>query len=122
MRGSGVVAWADTDASGWIHHTAAFRWVEEVEHAFVRSVGVDPGRFPRRTVSATYDRPLRAGDPYEVDLRVASLGRTSITWEWTILTGDTAAIEGRHTAIHVGEEGRPAPLPDALRAALEGES
>jgi acyl-CoA thioesterase FadM len=116
----GVVPWADTDASGRFHFTAPLRWVEDVEHRAYRTAGLDPGRFPRRAVASTYVRPLGAGDPYTVDLVVERVGTTSIGYRWRVLSDGAVCVEGSHTVVHVGDDGRPAPLPDDLRAALTG--
>lgn len=122
VTGEGIVGWADTDASGWIHFTAPFRWVEVVEHAFYRDAGAEPGRFPRRAVSADYTRPLTAGTRYAVELVPERVGATSITWSWSIWDGDDrsgeAAITGRFVAVHLGDDGRPAALPPSLTRSL----
>ncbi len=118
MKREGVVAFADTDASGWIHFTAPLRWAEETEHALCRSVGVDPSRFPRRAVESRYDRPLRAGERFVVDLRAANVGRTSVTYAWTVHLDGEVAVAGSHTCSHLGDDGRPTPVPDALREVL----
>lgn len=120
LTGTGVVGWADTDASGWIHFTAPFRWVEEVEHAFYRRVGVDPRIFPRRAVTAEYITPLTAGTQYTVQLQTERLGGTSITWSWTIHDAERsiAAVTGRFVAVHLDHEGRPIRLPTELTRSL----
>ncbi|MFI8092141.1 acyl-CoA thioesterase [Streptomyces sp. NPDC086080] len=117
---SGVVAFSDTDASGRFHFTAAYRWAENTEHAFHRSVlpGIDIGRFPRRATSATYERPLTAGDTYTVDLGLDRIGNSSITYAWTVTGPAGVCVRGEHTVVHVDADGRPAPVPGALRERL----
>lgn len=119
----GLVRWADTDASGWIHFTAALRWAEEAEHGVYRSLGVEPGRFPRRSVDVEYHAPFRAGTPFIVYLELDRFGTTSLTWSWSIYSRDDdgvgpntekPAITGHFTAVHLGSEGRPAELPTEL--------
>ncbi len=117
------VAWVDTDAGGRIHFTAAFRWAEAVETELMRRLGVldgDWGDFPRRKVEAEYLKVLRFDDEIEVKLRVDNVGRTSVTYAWTIAKDGEPHIKGRHTVVHVDGDGRPAPLDDALRVALDG--
>lgn len=116
------VAWVDTDAGGRIHFTAAFRWAEAAETELMRRLGVlneEWGDFPRRKVEAEYFRVLRFDDEIEIRLRVEKVGRTSVTYAWTIASGGEAAIKGRHTVVHVDAEGRPEPLADGLRALLD---
>ncbi|MGW3588068.1 acyl-CoA thioesterase [Streptomyces fungicidicus] len=116
-RTSGVVAWSDTDASGRFHHTAAYRWAENTEHAFYRSVlpDADIGRFPRRATAASYHRPLMAGDEYTVELELEHIGNSSLAYTWTVTGPAGVCVHGEHTVVHVDAGGRPAPVPPALR-------
>jgi YbgC/YbaW family acyl-CoA thioester hydrolase len=116
------VAWVDTDAGGRIHFTAALKWAEEAETELMRRVGVLGerwGDFPRRKVEAEYLNVLRFDDEIEVRLRVENVGRTSVTYAWTISKEGEPHVKGRHTVVHVDSDGRPAPLDDKLRAVLD---
>ena len=116
------VAWVDTDAGERIHFTAAFRWAEAAEVALMRRLGfLDStwGDYPRRKVEAEYLKVLRFEDEIEIRLRVDKVGRTSVTYAWTITKGGEPHVKGRHTVVHVDTDGRSEPLPDALRAALD---
>jgi acyl-CoA thioester hydrolase len=116
------VAWVDTDAGGRIHFSNAFRWAELAETSLVReSLSLDEwGSFPRKHVHAEFLKVLRFDDEIEVRLTVERLGRTSITYAWTISKDGEPYVVGGHTVVHVDSEGRPAPLPDGVRAALGG--
>jgi YbgC/YbaW family acyl-CoA thioester hydrolase len=116
------VAWVDTDAGGRIHFSNAFRWAERAETALMRSLlSLDEwGSYPRKQVEAEFHKVLTFDDEIEVRLRVERLGRTSITYTWTISKDGEPCIDGRHTVVHVDADGRPAPLPDRVRAALRG--
>lgn len=120
----GRVAWVDTDAGGRIHHTAAFRWAEIVEHSLFRRIrpGFEAAVFPRRSVEATYHSALVFDDEFEVLLWVDCVGRTSVTFVWEVRSGGVLCVEGRHTAVHVDAAGKPAPLPAWLRKGLEKEA
>jgi acyl-CoA thioester hydrolase len=117
------VAWVDTDAGGRIHFTAAFRYAEEAETGLMREAGLlqDWGDYPRRHVEAEFRNVLRFEDEFEVRLRADRLGTTSITYVWEILKDGEVYIHGRHTVVHVDRDGRRAPLPDTVRAALSAE-
>ncbi|MFK0113341.1 acyl-CoA thioesterase [Streptomyces sp. NPDC091217] len=119
---SPLVQWSDTDASGRFHFTAPMKWVEDAEHRFYRDVHLDPACFPRRAVQTSYVRPLGAGDHYDIDFEVDSLGRTSITYQWRIRAAAGICVEGSHVVVHVGPDGKPAPVPDTLRAVLKAAS
>jgi acyl-CoA thioester hydrolase len=114
------VAWIDTDASGRIHYSAVFRWVEAAEAGLRRGLGIldDWERYPRRALQVEYRQALRFEDEVEVVLVPRALGRTSITWDWQIARGGEVCVQGSHTVVHVDAAGRPAPLPDRVRTAL----
>jgi acyl-CoA thioester hydrolase len=114
------VAWVDTDAGGRIHFTAAFRWAELAETSLVRRLGLlnGWGDYPRRHVEAEYLRVLRFEDEIEVRLRVEQVGTSSIRYAWEIAKEGVPYVEGRHTVVHVGGDGRPEPLPERVRTAL----
>ena len=116
------VAWVDTDAGGRIHFTAVFRYAEAAETGLARRLGLLEGwgSYPRRRVEAEYLKVLRFEDEVEVRLRVERVGRTSITYAWEILEDGEVCVTGGHVAVHVDEEGRAAPVPDRVRAALGG--
>jgi acyl-CoA thioester hydrolase len=118
------VGWIDTDASGRIHHTAAFRWVEATEVALFRKLGLldgGVGRWPRRHVEAEYLQALAFDQDVEVCLDVASVGTSSVTFEWRISREGEVAVEGRHTVVQVDDYGQPLPLyADAREALVRG--
>ena len=116
------VAWVDTDAGGRIHFTAVFRYAEAAETALRRELDLtdDWPDYPRRRVEADYLSVLRFEDEIDVRIRAERLGTTSITWAWEIDRHGERCVEGRHTVVHVDANGRPAPLPDAVRSALAG--
>jgi YbgC/YbaW family acyl-CoA thioester hydrolase len=116
------VAWVDTDAGGRIHFAAVFRWAEAAETALRRRLGIldDWGDYPRRRVEAEYAAVLRFEDELDVTIAPERVGETSITWRWTVARDGEECVTGRHTVVHVDAEGRPAPLPEGVRRALEG--
>jgi acyl-CoA thioester hydrolase len=117
------VAWVDTDAGARIHFTAAFRWAEATELALYRRLGLLDlvPHVPRRHVEAEFHRVLVFEDELEVALSVASVGTTSIHYEWEITRGGDVAVTGRHTVVNVDDEGRAVPVAADVRAALTGE-
>ena len=115
------VAWVDTDTGGRIHFTAAFRWAEVTETSLYRRLGLLRGEladYPRRHVEADYHRVLVFEDEVEVRLWVERLGTTSITYRWEISKDAERAIDGTHTVVRVGPDGRPRALDADVRALL----
>ncbi|MEM9382265.1 MAG: thioesterase family protein [Planctomycetota bacterium] len=72
------VEFADTDMAGIAHFANFFRWMEEVEHEFFRSLGHSVHAaahggafgFVRAHASCDYARPARYEDVLDVRLRV----------------------------------------------------
>jgi YbgC/YbaW family acyl-CoA thioester hydrolase len=116
------VAWVDTDAGGRIHFTAAFRWAEAAETGLARKLGLLDGwgSYPRRRVEAEFLKVLVFEDEIEVHLNVERVGRTSVTYAWTVSKSGELCVVGRHTVVRVDGRGHPEPLPDGVRAALGG--
>ena len=118
------VRWVDTDASGRIHYTAAFRYFETAEWELFRHAGISfkgPDHelgFPRVEVKATFRSPLYADDEIAVHIRPEKLGRTSITFALEIFKGDSLAITGQVSCVFIGKDERPMPIPDKVRQAL----
>lgn len=120
MPSHDVVEWSETDASGWIHFTAPQKWAENAEHRLCRRLdpNVAVGSFPRKEIRSTFQRPLCAGQEYRVDIRPERIGSTSITYTWTVVSDERVCVEGGHTVVHLGPDGRPAALPEVLRTGL----
>jgi len=117
------VDWVDTDAGGRIHFTNAFRWAEFAETGLGRELGIldEWPNLPRRAVEAEYLSVLVFEDEIEVDLAPEHVGTSSITYVWEIRRDGEVCIRGRHTAVHVDADGRPAPLTPQMRRALSGD-
>ena len=113
------VAWVDTDAGGRIHFTNAFRWAEVAETSLMRRIGMLDGwgDFPRKHVEAEFHHVLRFDDEFDVRLRVEAVGRTSITYAWTLEREGEICVSGRHTVVNVDRDGRPGPGSDDRGAA-----
>lgn len=118
------VRWVDTDASGIIHYTAAFRYFEAAEWELFRKVGV-PFRphekdfgLPRVAVSAEFHAQLRVDDEIAVHIRVDRLGTTSLTFALEIFREETLCVNGSVTVVFINAQSKPIPIPDYMRRAL----
>jgi YbgC/YbaW family acyl-CoA thioester hydrolase len=116
------LAWPDTDAAGVWHHSTLWRWVEEAEAELHRSLGVIEhtfGHTPRRHLEAEFLRLLRFNDLVDVELSVARMGRSSVTYDATILHDGDVVATASMTAVLV-VDGTATSWPDwadALRPA-----
>jgi len=118
--------WADADAAGRLHFPRIFEIIEEAESELVRriewpmnrSMGYD---FPRVHLECRFIRVISLDDAFVLRLKIGKLGRTSIRYEYQVFGADKElAIEGTMTIV-VLQDGKPTPIPDPLRAALEAE-
>jgi len=118
--------WADADAAGRLHFPRIFEIIEEAESELVRriewpmnrSMGYD---FPRVHLECRFIRVISLDDAFVLRLKIGKLGRTSIRYEYQVFGADKElAIEGTMTIV-VLQNGKPTPIPDPLRAALEAE-
>lgn len=123
-RESIVVAFGDTDASGWMHFPNIFRYVEVAEHAYLRLVGVlvydrEQGGWPRVKVSCDFKKPLLTGDRIEVLIAIQKVGASSLVWDFEVVKegGETAAA-GSITTVRVNHLGRPQLISNEERALL----
>jgi YbgC/YbaW family acyl-CoA thioester hydrolase len=102
-----MVEFADTDMAGIVHFTRYFRYVEEAEHAFLRSLGLSVHSaqegfslgFPRISVRCEYLRPVRFEDELEIHIWVRRKGRRSLTYHFTISSGGESVARGEVVAI-----------------------
>ena len=82
------VEFADTDMAGMLHFTNFFRYMEEAEHAFYRSLGFSVHvpmcqgsiGWPRVHAACDYVKPLRFEDEVEIHLLVRCKKMRSIAY------------------------------------------
>jgi YbgC/YbaW family acyl-CoA thioester hydrolase len=116
--------WADADAAGRLHFPRIFEIIEEAESELLRGLewptdvrrkGYD---FPRVHLECKFHRIIVLDAPFRLRLAVGKLGRTSIRYDYQVFDAEEKlAIEGTMTVV-VLQDGRPTPIPDALRAVL----
>jgi acyl-CoA thioester hydrolase len=125
------VEFAETDMAGIVHFSCYFRYMEEAEHALWRAAGMSIFRpegdldWPRVSAACEYANPLHFEDDIEVTVEIASLGRRSIQYAFTIRAGGRVAGTGKITSVCVRKGASPLKAIDVpeevaarLRAAL----
>ena len=123
------VQFAETDMAGIVHFANYFRWMEEVEHAYFRSLGLSVAMtlegvklgWPRVNVGCEYYGPIRFEDELELRLRVTKVGGKSLSYEVDILLGEKVVAVGRSTSVccrHTSEGLKAIAIPEAIRARL----
>lgn len=110
----------ETDCAGIVHFSWFFRYLEEAEHAMWRAAGlsiVPAGggvAFPRVNAAFDYLAPLRFEDEFEVAVRVAAIGRSSMRYACTITRGPDQVATGTTTIVCVTAAGggmKAVPFP-----------
>jgi YbgC/YbaW family acyl-CoA thioester hydrolase len=120
--------WADADAAGRLHFPRIFEVIEEAEGELLREIQwpMNVRRrdydFPRVHLECQFHRIIALDEPFRLRLTAGKLGRTSIRYDYQVFdAGEELAIEGTMTVV-VMQDGHPTQIPDALRAALGGET
>lgn len=122
--------------AGIIHFSSFFRYMEETEHAFFRSLGLsivttgfDPAiHWPRVHAECDYQSPLRFEDRFEVHLLVKERREKRIRYGFVFRVLDEAServiAKGDVVVACVsktGDEGRmrSVPIPESIAALIE---
>ena len=124
------VQFAETDMAGVLHFSNYYRYMEEIEHAFWRSLdltvyhpdAVPSMSWPRVATDCEYFAPLRFEDEVDLTLRVTKVGRKSLSYEVEFRRSGERCATGRVTAVCcMTKPGSfaPTPIPPVIRARLE---
>jgi YbgC/YbaW family acyl-CoA thioester hydrolase len=118
---------SETDMAGIAHFSVYFRFLEEAEHALWRAAGLSLGEvaltggWPRVSASFDYKSPLRFEDEFEVAVRIGTVTRRSVQYEFTITRGDVLVGTGSLTAVSTAREDgrlRAVDIPQEMIARL----
>lgn len=119
--------WADNDIYGHINNVVYYSLFDTIVNDYLIGAGaldIHNGAVIGLVVETgcRYFAPLEFPQKLEGALRVAHIGNSSVGYELAIFKAgeDKPAAEGHFTHVYVERATRrPAPLPDALRKALE---
>ncbi|HAN99813.1 MAG TPA: 4-hydroxybenzoyl-CoA thioesterase [Planctomycetaceae bacterium] len=125
------VRFSDTDAAGIMHFSAFFTYLEDAEHALLRSLGLSVClpqpegwslSWPRVAADCRFSGSLRFEQAFDVELTVARLGTKSVTYRGEFLLDERSIARGEVTAVCCRiETGKPPvslEIPAAFREAL----
>jgi len=117
--------WADNDLYGHVNNVVYYAYFDTVVNRYL----IDEGRLDIHAGDAigvcvesrcTYKQSISFPEVVKAGLRVAKLGRTSVTYEIGIFRGDELCAQGSFVHVFVERATRkPAPVPPPIRAALE---
>lgn len=116
------VRFSDTDMVGHVNNVSHVALVESGRIAFsfelAEGAGVSPGRITFVRLEIDFRADLYYPGQVRVGARVIAIGTTSFTLGIGVFFGQTCVTTSRNVMVHLDEEGRPSPLPDAFRRAL----
>jgi acyl-CoA thioester hydrolase len=120
------VAFSDTDAQGVVYYGRYNPYFDLARVEYLRSLGLlhfGGGEFVMRANDVEYFAPARFDDEIEIHVRVARIGRTSMTFEFAAhrLPDDTLMVTAHQTVVFIDAPTRqPVPIPDDYREKLGG--
>jgi len=130
-----AVRWGDMDTMGHVNNAKYFTYCESARMSYFRAVRMaehfEEGRFGPALAAAqlNFRQQVRYPAEIEVETRVVEIGRSSFKMEYTLVRSDRSdrsehrerVADGSGVIVWVDySTGRPAPLPEELRAAIRG--
>ncbi|MCH7936151.1 MAG: acyl-CoA thioesterase [Proteobacteria bacterium] len=119
--------WSDNDIYGHVNNVTYYSYFDTVVNSFL----IDQGGLDIQTggvigvaveTMCEFNQPLAYPEVLEAGLRVGKLGHSSVRYEIGIFQEGATAAAAMGYFVHVFVDratGRPAPIPDAIRSALE---
>ena len=116
----------ETDPGGVLFFGRLFFHAHRAYENFLRHRGLPLGRvmkewklaLPIRKAEAEFFRPLHLDQCVVVEVTPARLGHTAFELDHRFIAEGTLVAQARTVHVAVGENGRPIPIPTALRRAL----
>jgi acyl-CoA thioester hydrolase len=124
------VEFADTDMAGIVHFSRIFCYMEEAEHAFLRSVGLSvhaevDGRtisWPRLSAKCDYTGPLRFEQIVSITVQIVEQRRKTVRYRFVATCDGRDIATGEFLVIccEIDDAGvmRSVEIPPELSAAL----
>ena len=119
--------WSDNDIYGHVNNVTYYSYFDTVLNCFL----IDQGGLDIETDSVIgvavetmckFNKPLAYPEVLEAGLRVGKLGNSSVRYEIGFFLEGAAEAAAMGNFVHVFVDratGKPAPIPDAIRSALE---
>jgi len=102
------IEFRDTDAAGIVHFSAFFPMMESAEHEMLRHLGLsvmqplengDHLTWPRVLASCDYLSAARFEDLLTIEVAIAKIGTTSLTYQFHFRRDDIPIARGEITAV-----------------------
>jgi len=129
------VYWGHCDPAKIVYYPNYFTWIDHAGHELLEKGGLDQLGLRKRyglrgtvlgNVSAEFKCPARFGDIIDVFSEIGKIGRSTFEIEHQVKRGDMLLATAKELRVWVVDDEaspsgiRSAPIPDAVRAVLEG--
>ena len=130
------VEFSETDMAGIMHFANFYKWMENAEHAFFRSLGLsihmvidgqDIG-WPRLDTSCTFKRPLKFEETATIHITIEEISPKTVTYRFDFEKEEDGEMKrvarGKMTTVCVTfapDNGKLSaiPIPEVIREKLE---
>ncbi len=124
------IEFEDTDAAGIAHFSRFYVFMEQAEHAFLRSLGLSVHMqlegyrlgWPRLSASCEFLEPVRFEEEVEIHLTVKRKGEKSMTYAVEFSRGGRPVARGEIASVCClcGEDGsfKAVPIPKAFASRI----
>lgn len=131
------VYWGHCDPAKIVYYPNYFSWIDYAGHELLEKGGLDQLGLRRRyglrgtvlgNVSAEFKSPAFFGDIIDVFSTIGKIGRSTFEIEHEVMRDDTLLAKAKELRVWVIDDDttpsgiRAAPIPDTVRAVLEGRS
>jgi len=121
------VYYEDTDAGGIVYYANYLKFAERARSELLRDMGSDNTRllnehgvmFAVRDCAVTYREPARLDDALQVHTRILRIGGASFSATQRVERSGKLLADMTVRLACLDLQGRPARIPEALRAAFE---
>ncbi|MCP4189448.1 MAG: acyl-CoA thioesterase [Planctomycetaceae bacterium] len=101
------VEFRDTDAAGIAHFSVFFIWMEQAEHAALRSIDMsvmpqhdeNAVSWPRVSATCDYRNPIQFEELVDIEVTVLKLGTRSVTYDFQFRSNDREIAKGQITTV-----------------------
>lgn len=107
FKHSRLIEFRDTDMAGIVHFSNFFAYMEQAEHAFLRSIGLGvictidgvEISWPRVNANCNYRQAIRFEQMIDIEVCIARIGSSSITYEFNFSHEGTPVADGSITVV-----------------------
>jgi acyl-CoA thioester hydrolase len=119
------IYYEDTDCGGVVYYTNYLRYLERARTEYLRERGIEVADYAAKgilfvvsAVQLNYRSPARYNNLLEVDLKICSASKASLTFSHAIRRKNDEVLvsDGEITLVCVDSIFKPRPLPEEIRA------